>query len=157
MGGTETNGKDAFGPLWWGNTTVHINSLNKNGMKIKWRSTIGIPYSKFSLDTFCKNDKEKNCVYIISLLPNMKVLYVGSGQVSRLWDHWKEATFIQYKKKYLLANYALIDGNNEDVWLGIEKYLADKLQPFVGERHPKKVDSIEVNLPDYYQHSNNNN
>ena len=77
------------------------------------------------------------------------VVYVGSGDIDRLWDHSKEYRIIKYSNKYsnLMANYAIIGGNDSDIWRGIERYLADKYQPLEGDRYPADVDPIEVNGP----------
>ena len=77
-------------------------------------------------------------------------VYVGQGDVAeRLEDHRSgdnetSKAILEYEEKgTLYATWASIGVLDRD---GVERYVADKLKPLVGSRHPD-VDSIEVNLP----------
>ncbi len=114
-------------------------------MRITWKESKGFTYNEVFLNAFYKNDRYEKGVYIIWESDNGTVIYVGSGDIDRLWDHLKEYRITQYQN--LMANYAIIGGNDSDIWRGIERYLADKYQPLEGDRYPADVDPIEVNVP----------
>lgn len=118
-------------------------------MYITWKETCGFQYNKTTLDEKYSADRYLNGVYIIWSQQNGRVIYVGSGDIDRLWRHLNKRQITQYSK--LAANYAVIPGNNSDIWRGIERYLADVYNPLVGERYPADVDSIEVNVPDCFE------
>jgi len=69
---------------------------------------------------------------------------VGSGIIKdRIADHRKDKEITAYKN--LKVTWAEVNGNQME---GVEKYLADELEPVVGERFPKRT-PISVNLPDW--------
>ncbi len=87
-----------------------------------------------------------NGVYIIWHDGNpARVVYVGQGDIaSRIISHRTRTDITRYAKfGTLLVTWASVPANQRD---GIERYLADKYQPLVGEAHPD-VRPIEVNLP----------
>lgn len=70
-----------------------------------------------------------------------QVVYVGQGNVAeRLEAHRRDAQIMQFSP--LLTTWAEVDARYRD---GIERFLADKLSPFIG-RHPA-VPPTAVNLP----------
>ena len=73
-------------------------------------------------------------------------IYVGQGDdVSvRLQQHRSNAKILQYANKGTLrVTWAALSAKNRS---GVERYVAEELDPLVGERHP--IDNpIEVNLP----------
>lgn len=89
-----------------------------------------------------EEDREKKCVYLIWSVNENRMIYVGSGDVERLWDHLKENEITDYKG--VKFTYALI--KNKDDYQGAENYLAQVYGPLVGERYPQD-NFKEVNLP----------
>lgn len=92
-------------------------------------------------------DKERKCIYLIWSEERRQMVYVGSGDVSRLWDHLNPhdpnyENITSYGG--LKATYAIV--NDENQMLGAENYLAQVYDPLVGERHPQDQFE-EVNLP----------
>ena len=69
--------------------------------------------------------------------------YIGvtSNLKTRIADHRDNSEIIKYSN--LKVTWAKVNGNQME---GVEKYLADKLNPVVGERFPNRT-PIEVNLP----------
>ena len=108
-------------------------------MNITWKESYGFSYDKETLNRYSE-DRNRKGVYMIWRHSNGKVIYVGSGDIDRLWDHLNENWPSQYSD--LVANYAIIE-----YWRGIERYLADKYRPLIGDRYPADVDPIEVNTP----------
>lgn len=92
-------------------------------------------------------------VYVIyqplSLLGGHPYLYVGQGYGlggvgARLTAHARDPRISQYRKRGpIYVTWAVAPAFNLD---GIERYLADTLQPLEGERHPNAW-PIPVNLP----------
>ena len=81
-------------------------------------------------------------VYILWREKAPVVLYVGQGDVlERLQDHDRDHVLNQYGHWYVY--WAAVPG---DQLGGIEHYLADILQPVVGQRHSNDP-HIPVNLP----------
>lgn len=113
-------------------------------MNITWQESYGFSYDKETLDLYSE-DRNRKGVYMIWRNNDGTVVYVGSGDIDRLWDHLNEYRIIKYPN--LMANYAIIGGNDSDIWRGIERYLADKYKPLEGDRYPADVDPIEVNVP----------
>jgi hypothetical protein len=77
---------------------------------------------------------------------NPRVVYVGQGDVkARLTAHRGDRRILAYRTSGLLmvtwAEVSLAADRN-----GIERYLANRLSPLVGDSHPD-VNPIEVNLP----------
>lgn len=110
-------------------------------------------YNKEALQPF-EDDKEEKCVYLIWSESERKMIYVGSGNVDRLWDHLTPsdpAYEAIHDHSNLKATYALID---EKYMLGAENYLAQVYTPLATERSPKEP-FVEVNMPtiDVHYHS----
>ena len=75
---------------------------------------------------------------------NAHTVRVGQGVIrDRITEHRKDRDIIIYAHFNLYITWARVPSEYRD---GIEKYLADKLNPLVGERFPKRA-PIEVNLP----------
>jgi hypothetical protein len=71
-------------------------------------------------------------------------VYVGQGAVAeRLKAHRQEQAILQYSHLGLFVTWARVDQSNRD---GVERYLAEKLQPKAGSRSPMAT-PIQVNLP----------
>ena len=91
-------------------------------------------------------DIKTNGVYIIwhgGQTP--RVVYVGQGIIcDRLTSHRSDQRIIKYKASgTLFVTWAAALTTEQD---GIERYLADRLSPLVGDRHPD-AKPIPVNLP----------
>ena len=70
------------------------------------------------------------------------IVRVGSGIIKdRITEHRKNKEITEYSN--LLVTWAKV---SEDKMEGVEKYLADKYEPEVGERFPDET-PISVNLP----------
>lgn len=79
-------------------------------------------------------------VYIIWSHKN--VIRLGSGTIKeRLKEHRENPEITEYPD--LKVTWAKVNANQME---GVEKYLADKLKPLVGERFPNRI-PIKVNLP----------
>lgn len=72
-------------------------------------------------------------------------VYVGQGDVAaRLGNHRSDSDITNYRDRgTLYTTWAEVSVRNRD---GVERYVADKLEPLVGSRHPD-VTPIPVNLP----------
>ena len=72
-------------------------------------------------------------------------IYVGKGDIAaRLQQHRSNNTILQYAEEGTLrVTWASVPAKQRD---GVEKFLADKLEPVEGDRHPND-DPVEVNLP----------
>jgi len=71
-------------------------------------------------------------------------VYVGKGAIaSRLRDHRQKQEILQYSPLGLFVTWARVDPSSQD---GVERFLADRLQPKVGTRSPE-ARPIDVNLP----------
>lgn len=84
--------------------------------------------------------------YVIYQLGNPgRTVYVGKGDVAeRLGCHRDDARFNAHRaKSTLYVAFASVPAASQE---GVEKYLATRLQPLVGERHPD-VQEIAVNSP----------
>ena len=85
-------------------------------------------------------------VYIIWHTGNPgRVVYVGQGDVAaRLTAHRSRKDILQYAKNgTLCVTWASVPANQRN---GVERYLADKWNPLVGEAHPV-ASPIAVNSP----------
>ena len=72
-------------------------------------------------------------------------VYVGQGAVKdRLAKHRNDRRILACKQKgKLYVTWATVSGGQQD---GVERYLADWLDPLVGDAHPDAV-PIQVNSP----------
>lgn len=116
-------------------------------LDLDWKAQCGFPYNKDTLDRYCNNDKDRKGVYMIwyeTKDNHIHMVYVGSGSISRLWDHLNENWFTKYPN--LKANYAIMD-----LWEEAEKYLAKELKPLEGKKYPANVRDITTNLPDCFK------
>lgn len=102
-------------------------------------------YDKEALQPF-EEDRELKCVYLIWSESERQMVYVGSGDVDRLWEHLNPSD-PAYKRIHahenLKATYALIDEKN---MLGAESYLAQVYEPSAVEASPEES-FVEVSLP----------
>lgn len=119
-------------------------------MTLDWRKSTATGewavYDKEALLPF-EEDRGQKCVYLIWSESERQMVYVGSGDVDRLWDHLNSSD-PAYKRihahKNLKAAYALIDEKN---MLGAENYLAQVYEPLAVEASPED-EFVEVSLPD---------
>ena len=74
-----------------------------------------------------------------------QTIYVGQGDISnRLSSHRNDNQIMRHNRpNKILATWAIVPANQQD---GIERYLADRLNPVEGSHHPN-VQPIPVNLP----------
>ncbi len=89
-----------------------------------------------------------NGCYIIFYkeLPYTSVVYVGSSERSianRLAEHRTDSRINAYRSKGLLVTWAPTNALMRE---GIERYLADRYKPLVGDAHPN-VAPIPIDLP----------
>lgn len=85
-------------------------------------------------------------VYIIWHMGNPgRVVYVGQGDVAaRIKAHRNRSDIISYAKYGSLhVTWASVPASQKD---GVERYLADKWNPLIGDAHPDVV-PIAVNSP----------
>ena len=76
--------------------------------------------------------------------PNPATVRVGQGILKdRLSEHRQDPAILAYKNHRLFVTWASVATSYRD---GIERYLAEKLNPKVGARFPD-VKSVEVNYP----------
>lgn len=119
-------------------------------MTLDWRRSTATGdwavYDKEALLPF-EEDSGQKCVYLIWSESERQMVYVGSGDVDRLWDHLNPSDPAYeriHAHKNLKATYALID---EEYMLGAENYLAQVYEPSAVEASPKER-FVEVSLPD---------
>ncbi len=71
-------------------------------------------------------------------------VYVGSGDIAeRIRDHRTDRRILQYSHFGLFVTWARVPPSKQP---GVERFLADSLNPKVGERHPQAA-PISVNFP----------
>ena len=114
-------------------------------------------YTEGCLEEF-REDKPLLCVYLIWSVPENRMVYVGSGEVERLWDHLREND-PQYRNIHshpgLKATYALVDARQ---MRGAEGFLALGYHPAERDRHPRefvKVTRPQNGVPFYSELYNN--
>jgi len=116
-------------------------------MNLKWNDCKGdqwCPFLDVDLNHSHFNDMEG--VYIIWYWDNDKPVTVRIGQgiiKDRLSEHRKDPEILEYEDKDMYVTWARIGMSEQDA---VEKYLADTLEPLVGESFPD-VYPREVNLP----------
>lgn len=99
-----------------------------------------------SLENLDLSTVTESGVYIIWHEGNPgKVVRIGQGDVAdRLGKHRKDQEILAYKKNGALrVTWASVPASQQD---GVERYLADRWSPLVGDAYPD-VDPIEVNSP----------
>lgn len=119
-------------------------------MQLEWKSTYR-QGGLVDLDGVDLATITANGVYVIyspgDQRQALKVIYVGQGDVSaRLASHREDKRIITAKAMYggaLKVTFAAVPAANLD---GVECYLARRLAPLVGERHPA-CPEVLVNLP----------
>lgn len=99
-----------------------------------------------SLEQLDLTTVNENGVYIIWYAGNPgRVVRIGQGDISaRLSEHRNNAVILAYNKYGKLnVTWATVPSHQMD---GVEKYLADTLNPLVGDAFPK-ASPIVVNSP----------
>jgi len=82
--------------------------------------------------------------YLRSGTERGRVVRVGQGNIAeRLAVHRKDSDIKAYGSKRLLVTWATVHDQQQN---GIEKFLADKFDPLVGDRFPDRT-PIQVNNP----------
>lgn len=119
-------------------------------MTLDWRKSTATGdwavYDKEALLPF-EEDRGQKCVYLIWSESERQMVYVGSGDVDRLWDHLNPSDPAYeriHAHENLKATYALID---EKYMLGAENYLAQVYRPSAVKASPEEI-FMEVSLPD---------
>lgn len=119
-------------------------------MTLDWRKSTATGdwavYDKEALLPF-EEDRGQKCVYLIWSESERQMVYVGSGDVDRLWDHLNPSDPAYeriHAHENLKATYALID---EEYMLGAENYLAQVYRPSAVKASPEEI-FVEVSLPD---------
>jgi len=105
---------------------------------IKCQNDVSCSFKNLNLDHEHFNDLKG--VYII--WSNDKTIRLGSGKIKdRITDHRTNTEITEYPD--LKVTWAKV---NENQMEGVEKYLADTLNPIIGDRFPDRT-PIKVNLP----------
>lgn len=115
-------------------------------MPLEWKKTYG-QGGLITLDGVDLSTVKANGVYVIYLSANPPItVYVGKGDVSaRLASHRNDARFKAARTRgTLCVAFASVTAAEQE---GVEKYLARRHPPLVGERHPENVREIAVNSP----------
>lgn len=119
-------------------------------MTLDWRKSTATGdwavYDKEALLPF-EEDRGQKCVYLIWSESERQMVYVGSGDVDRLWDHLNPSDPAYeriHAHENLKATYALID---EKYMPGAENYLAQVYRPSAVKASPEEI-FVEVSLPD---------
>jgi len=114
-----------------------MNILSLNWIKCDGQNWCNL----LRVDLANKHFNDLNGVYII--WAGDQVIRLGSGTIKdRLYEHKNNSEITQYPN--LKVTWAKINGNQMQ---GVEKYLASKLPPVIGDRFPENCSAIEVNLP----------
>lgn len=114
-------------------------------LTLKW-VTCGKDNHWCSLNSLNFETVTENGVYIIWHGGNPgRVVYVGQGDVrKRLGAHQNDARIQAYKKNGTLrVTWASVPAAQRD---GVERYLADRWSPLVGDAHPD-AQGLAVNSP----------
>ena len=117
-------------------------------LRLDWKKTDRNEWADYTPEGLAsfEGDKKRNCVYLIWSEPENRMVYVGSGEVDRLWDHLRESD-PQYENIHrhvgLKATYALTDAKD---MRGAEGFLALGYKPAEGDRHPREF--VKVEHPD---------
>jgi len=115
--------------------------------QLKWIQCQGDVWCK--LDTVNLNHQHFNNMGGVYIIwhggSNARTVYVGKGNIkSRLIEHRNNSEIQVFSSLGLYVTWALVlPPSTRD---GIEAYLAKRLDPLVGSRHPE-VRLIETNLP----------
>ncbi|WP_455387422.1 hypothetical protein [Petrachloros mirabilis] len=102
--------------VWCGFKTLNLSTVTEEGVYIIWHA--GSP---------------------------SQIVYVGQGDVAaRLGQHRGRQDITRHEASGRLhVTWAVVPANQRD---GVERYLADRLRPLVGDAYPQAI-PIAVNLP----------
>jgi hypothetical protein len=86
-------------------------------------------------------------VYVIWHRGNpSRVVTVGQGKIAeRLGSHRSDSAILKYSSLGMNVTWASVSASQAD---GVERYLADRCRPLVGDRYPAAA-PIVVNLPEW--------
>jgi len=112
-------------------------------------SNLSIDWMKCQNDVWCgfanlnlNHEHFNNLKGVYIFWSNNTVVRLGSGIIKdRISDHRTNANITKYSD--LKVTWAKVNANQME---GVVKYLADTLNPVIGERFPDRT-PIEVNLP----------
>lgn len=115
--------------------------MNANWMKCKGGSWCSLKNLNLGHEHF---DGLEGVYIIWREEPTRKAVRLGQGVISdRLSEHRDNTEIIAKGPKGLFVTWARVDVTNRD---GVEAFLADTLDPLVGDRFPDVV-PVPVNLP----------
>ena len=100
-----------------------------------------------NLETVNLQDVKGLGVYVIWQSPSRQVVYVGQGEIAgRLSAHRNDASILLHRGNgSLLVTWTYEP--DEDIRLGIERYLAELWSPLRGFLYSREADPVPVNLP----------
>ena len=115
-------------------------------MKLNWTKCTGDQWCDFfNLNLNHPHFDNLEGIYIIwHGAPNPAVVYIGQGSIrNRILAHRTENSISRYKANGLFVTWAPLNAIYRD---GVERYLAEKWHPLVGDAHPSTA-PITVNGP----------
>ena len=76
---------------------------------------------------------------------NPETVYVGKGQIARrIRFHRNSDEILKFSHLGLFVTWAQVLSSHQE---GVERFLAESLNPKVGEHHPRIAPPISVNFP----------
>ncbi|UCD75617.1 MAG: hypothetical protein JSV91_01620 [Phycisphaerales bacterium] len=115
-------------------------------MQVQWRKGDGNLWCRLNtVDLTHRHFDGLEGVYVIwHGGDNPAVLRIGQGAIrEKLTEHRGDVEVQQHDDKLLMVTWAAVPQAERD---GVEKYLADELQPLLGDRFADRS-TVEVNLP----------
>ena len=112
------------------------------GLRVHW---VECQRGWCSFETVILDNVTDQGVYVIWYKGNPgRVVRLGRGNIAdRLRTHRQDDNILAYRHHGLLVTWAQVEVRYQN---GVEKYLADRYPPLVGERFPD-VRPVEVNPP----------
>ena len=124
----------------------HPTLKSSTRTELSWMRCLGNVWCKLALVNL-KNRHFENMEGVYMIWhggPNPHVVYVGQGIIrERIESHRSDSEIQQFARFGLYVTWAEVNSSKRD---GIERYLAGRWEPIVGDKHPY-VDPIEVNSP----------
>ena len=114
-----------------------------------------LSWAKCSGDVWCRLNRldlskvSGDGVYVIWYVDgelNDVYVYVGQGTLKERLEFHQTNDDVQFYKNFGTLYVTCAQLRSQKKRYGVEKYLADRLLPLEGKRHPN-VDPIKVNLP----------
>lgn len=116
-------------------------------MQLSWIKCVGDVWCNFlDLNLSHAHFESLQGIYIIwHGGQNPRVVYVGKGKISeRLEYHRRRPEILKYSYLGLFVTWASVPSVSQE---GVERYLANRFSPLIGERYPESVNEVSVNLP----------